>query len=110
MMNGRELEETTRERDVGVLISNDAKPSAHVKKAASMATAVLNQILRTFHYRDRKIYLRLYAQYLWPHLEFTAPAWSPWTITDKECIESVQKKAIKAVSGLKGKTYAEKAP
>jgi len=107
-MDGRELEESAKEKDVGVLISNDAKPSAHVKKAASTATAVLNQILRTFHYRDRKTFLRLYAQYVRPHLEFAAPAWSPWTITDKECIESVQKKAIKAVSGLKGKTYEER--
>jgi len=107
-MDGRELEKTTTEKDVGVLISNHAKPSAHVKKAASTATAVLNQILCTFHYRDRKIYLRLYAQYVRPHLKFAAPAWSPRTITDKECIESMQKKAIKAVSGLKGKTYEEK--
>jgi len=107
-MDGRVLEESAKEKDVGVLISNDGKPSAHVKKAASTATAVLNQILRTFHYRDRITYLRLYAQYVRPHLEFAAPAWSPWTVSDKECIESVQKKAIKAVSGLKGKTYEER--
>jgi len=58
-MDGRELEESAREKGVGVLISNDAKPSAHVKKAASTATAVLNQILCTFQYRDRKTFLRL---------------------------------------------------
>ena len=39
-----------------------------------------------FHYRDRWTFVRLYKLYVRPHLEFAAPAWSPWTIQDKECL------------------------
>jgi len=105
-MNSRELEESETEKDVGVLISNDAKPARHIKKAAQTANAVLNQLLKTFHYRDRNVFVRLYSQYVRPHLEFASPAWSPWNLTsDKECLENVQRRAVRSVSGLKGSTY-----
>ena len=54
------------------------------------------------------MFLRLYKQYVRPHLEFAVPAWSPWTVTDSECLERVQIKAVKMVSGLRGKTYDER--
>ena len=43
-----------------------------------------------------------------PHLEFAAPAWSPWLREDIEIIERVQKKAVGMISGLKGGGYEEK--
>ena len=41
-------------------------------------------------------------------MEFAVPAWSPWTAADKEVLEKVQERAVRMVSGLRGKTYAEK--
>jgi hypothetical protein len=61
-----------------------------------------------FHYRDRHTFLRLYKQYVRPHLEFSSPAWSPWLQGDIDTLEKVQEKAVKLVSGLKGATYQEK--
>ena len=43
-----------------------------------------------------------------PHLEFSVPAWCPWSVGDKETIEKVQKKAVSMVSGLTGSSYSEK--
>jgi ribonuclease P/MRP protein subunit RPP40 len=70
--------------------------------------SVLGQLRRNFHYRDRHIFLKLYKQYVRPHLEFSSPAWSPWLQVDKDALEKVQEKAIKMVTGLKGSTYEEK--
>ena len=50
----------------------------------------------------------IYKQYVCPQLEYCAQAWSPWTEQDKGILESVQERAIRMVSGLSGKTYAEK--
>jgi hypothetical protein len=69
------------------------------------ANRVLGQIQRAFHYRDRHTYIKLYAQYVRPHLEFAAPAWAPWTAGDKACLEKVQERALKAVSGLHSQEY-----
>ncbi len=107
-MDGEELSETTVERDVGVMVSNNLKPAAQCAKAALTANRVLGQITRSFHYRDRHVYIRLYKQYVLPHLEFAAVTWSPWTDADKAVLEKVQQRAIKMVSGLKGRTYEER--
>ena len=95
------------ERDIGVLIHRSLKPSKQCKKAAATAGAVLKTITRNFHYRDRNVFLRLYKQYVRPHLEFASQAWSPWLSSDINIIEKVQEKALGMVSGLKNKEYSE---
>ena len=107
-MDGVALATTETERDIGVLISSNLKPTQQCKKAAQTASTVLGQITRAFHYRDRHVFLKLYVQYVRPHLEFAAPAWSPWTVADVECLERVQKRAVRAISGLRGATYEDR--
>jgi hypothetical protein len=107
-MNGHKLATSTAERDVGVIISDDLKQADQCKKAAQTAGAILGQIHRAFHYRDRHTYLGLYKQYVRPHLEFASPAWAPWNMGDINCLEKVQQRAVKAVSGLRGRTYSER--
>jgi hypothetical protein len=107
-MNGQQLAVTKAERDVGVIISDNLKPSDQCKSAANTAGAVLGQILRAFHYRDRNVFVKMYVQYVRPHLEFAAPAWAPWSVADKACLEKVQERAVRAISSLTGRTYAEK--
>ena len=108
LMEGTVPESTTEERDVGVIVSSNLKPAAQCAKAAKTAGLVLGQITRAFHYRDRHIFVRLYKQYVLPHLEFSAAAWSPWTEADREALERVQKRAINMVSGLQGTPYEER--
>jgi hypothetical protein len=107
-MNGTKLGTTEEERDIGVLVTQNLKPSAQCSQAAGRAMSVLGQLRRNFHYRDRHIFLKLYKQYVRPHLEFSSPAWSPWLQGDKDVLEKVQEKALKMISGLKGATYEEK--
>ena len=107
-MDGQPLEATEEERDIGVTMSKTLKPSAQCSKAARTAQAVLGQITRAFHYRDRHVYVRLYTQYVRPHLEFSTQAWAPWTEGDKLVLEKVQKKAVGMVTGLVGKEYEER--
>ena len=107
-MNGAELASTEEERDIGVRVTADMKPSRQCKEAAQRASGVLGQISRAFHYRDKKTFLQLYKQYVRPHLEFAVPAWSPWTVADIGVLERVQERAVKMISGLTGKTYEER--
>jgi ribonuclease P/MRP protein subunit RPP40 len=108
MRGGVRLEETEEERDIGVAVAKNLKPSAQCSKAAGRASPVLGQLRRNFHYKDRYTFLRFYKQYVRPHLEFSAPAWSPWLQGDKDTLERVQEKAVKMVASLKGANYLEK--
>jgi hypothetical protein len=91
-----------------VIIHNDLKPAKQCQKAANTAAAVLKTVQRNFHYRDKLVFVRLYKQYVRPHLEFAVPAWSPWLEADKNILESVQKKAVKWVSGLASVEYEDR--
>ena len=43
--------------------------------------------------------------YVRPHLEYAVVSWSPWTVGDKEVLERVQRRALRMVSNLRGRTY-----
>ena len=107
-MDGIKLKVVEQEKDIGVTVHNSLKPGAHCKKISDTANAVLNQLAKNFHFRDRHIFKKLYVQYVRPHVEFASPAWSPWTEADKATIEKVQIRAVKMISGLSGTTYEEK--
>ena len=99
-MNGLDLEVVDCERDVGVKIKSNLKPSDHCLEAVGKARCVLGQLTRCFHYRDRNVFLRLFKQYVRPHLEFASVAWSPWLIADISVLEDVQKRALNMISAL----------
>jgi ribonuclease P/MRP protein subunit RPP40 len=98
-MNNQTLDSTAEERDIGVMISENLKLAAQCAKAAKTAQGVLGQLTRAFHYRDRHVFMRLYKQYVRPHLEFSTQAWSPWTEGDKSCLEKVQQRATYGFDG-----------
>ncbi len=88
-MGGEVLKVTEEERDIGVNMASSLKPSQQCRKAARIAQTVLSQLARAFHFRDRHVFLRLYIQYVRPHLEYAVAAWAPWYESDKECLEKV---------------------
>jgi hypothetical protein len=88
-MNGKTLSKTVKENDAGVYVNHTLKPGSQCKKAAVKAGQVLRQITKTFN-RDRRTYLKLYLQYVQPHLKFVSPAWSPWQQGDIDTLEKVQ--------------------
>jgi hypothetical protein len=107
-MVGQPMVVTDEERDIGVTVSKNLRPGPQCEKAARVAKAVLKQIESTFHYRDRHIFRSLYIQYVRPHLEYAVQAWAPWTLGDIACLEKVQEKAVRMVTGLQGKTYEDR--
>ena len=74
-------------------------------EAAHKANVVLGQISRTFHFRDRHVFLQLYKQFVRVHLEVSGPAWNPWLARDIDCLKKVQKRAVNMVSGVKQASY-----
>ena len=105
---GAVLESVVEEKDVGVMVHNTLKPSAQCAKAAKKANQVLGQMARAFHYRDKDTWIKLYKTYVRCHQEYAVQAWSPWTQADKELLEAVQKRAVRMVSGLRGKEYEDR--
>ena len=107
-MNNNILPVTTEEPDLGIIMDNSLKPTKQCLAAYKKANGVLGRLLKSFHFRDRNVFLRLYKTFVRCHLEYATPAWSPWNKGDIDRLEKVQERAVRQVRGLKGKNYEDK--
>ena len=106
-LNDIPLGTTQEEKDLGIIIMDNLKPSRQCAVAANKGNQILGQIRRGFSCYDKNTIVAIYKQYVRPHLEYAIQAWCPWTQKDINLLEAVQKRAIRLISGLKG-TYEEK--
>ena len=106
-LGGGVLEVAKAEKDVGVMVTADLKPSVQCAKVAKKANLVLGQLARGVTYRDKVTFIRLYQVFVLPHLCYCAPAWSPYTRADVDLLEKVQKRAVMMVTNIKG-NYMER--
>ena len=74
-MDGSLLESVNEEKDLGVQLSADLKPSRQCQLAYSAASKVLGMISRTISYKSRDVLL--YKSLVRPNLEYCVSAWSP---------------------------------
>ena len=103
IMGNTKLETIDEEKDLGVYITNDLKPSTHCSKAAAKAMSCLGLVKRSFKHIDPEGFQILYKTYIRPHLEYSVQAWSPYMEKDIQCLEKVQRRATKLVPFLKNK-------
>jgi hypothetical protein len=75
-------------RDIEVEVTDNLKPSPHCSKNSSK---LFWPTVKGLPLQGPTIFIRLYKQYVRPHLETSSQAWSPWTETDREILEKVQK-------------------
>ena len=61
-LSGVALTVVEEEKDIGVTVHSSLKPSKHCQKVAATASAVLRQLTKNFHYRDRHVFKKLYVQ------------------------------------------------
>jgi len=86
-------------RDLGVLVSNNLCPSAHINGVAK-AHKHAYMIQRAFVSRNIDL-VRAYLVYVRPLVEYNLVVWSPYTIQDIEAIERVQRRFTKYLPGLR---------
>ena len=77
-MAGSILSNVTSEKDLGVVISSDLKPSRQCAATAARANRVLGLIKRNFTNFSKDIVLNLYKQLVRPHLDYAVQAWNPF--------------------------------
>ena len=68
-MNGSVIEEVKEEKDLGVWMETDMRPSKQCKMAAQSANWTLGQLSRAFHFRKASSIVPLYKTFVRPKLE-----------------------------------------
>ena len=107
-LNGEAVEAVKDEKDLGVFIEDNMKPTKQCAAAAKAANFALGQIQRSFHYRKKENLVPLYKTFVRPRLEHAVAAWSPWLESDIKCLEKIQERLIKMLSDVRGDSYEDK--
>ena len=108
VMNNMPLSSTEKEKDLGVVVSNDLKPSTHCTEAVKTANKLIGFIGRTFDFKSEKVILTLYNSLVRPHLEYCVQFWSPYYKKDIEKLERIQRRVTKMIPRLRNKPYEER--
>ena len=74
-MKDFKLSTTREEKDLGVLITNNLKPSSQCAAAVNKTISALRWSKRSFYYLDIESFGILYKTYLRPNLEFVVQTW-----------------------------------
>ena len=108
LMNGQQLNAVNKEKDLGIIISSDLKPSQHCSEVAKTANKLVGFIGRAFENKSEKVILKLYNSLVRPHLEYCVQFWSPYYRKDIEKLERVQRKITKMIPRLRNISYEER--
>ena len=101
------MQETSLEKDLGVVISDDGKTLNQCQYAYNKAIRILGMINRTIRYKERRIMVRLYKSLVRPHLEYCVSTLSPHYLKDKELLERVQHRFTRMFKDLRQRNYGE---
>ena len=104
-LQGKRLDVTDVEKDLGVLISSDFKFSKQCVEVEKKAQRLLGYIRRQFSFRNKEIVLSLYNSLVRPHLEYAVQFWSPSLRKDIERLERVQARATKLIPEIRHRNY-----
>ena len=88
-------------KDLGVLITDNLKPSSQCTAAVNKTMSALRWSKRSFHYLYIESFRMLYKTYIRPNLEFVIQAWPLYLDKDIKIMENIQRQATKMVPVLK---------
>ena len=95
ILTGKQLAKVEQEKDLGVVISSDLKPSKQCSEVVKTANKLIGFIGRSSEFRTEEILLNLYHALVRPHLEYCLQCWSPYYKKDIEKLEGVQRRMTK---------------
>ena len=107
-MGGVPLDQSTVERDLGVMVDVELKFRQHAAAAVAKASQVLAVIRRSFGLLDKTTLPLLYKSLVRPHLEYGNIIWGPFGRADQKLVERVQRRATKLVAEIRALSYPER--
>ena len=107
-MRGQVLQTTDAERDLGVTITRDLKPTSHCQRAANRAMMALRLLKNAFDGLTVQNFTGLFSTYVRPHLDYCAQAVGPQAAKDIDLLEKVQQRATKLVREVRHLPYPER--
>ena len=71
------IEEKSTVKDLGVLLTDDAKFKKHINSMIKKATELVGWVLRTFKSRSKEVMTTLWKSLISHHLDYCSQLWNP---------------------------------
>ena len=107
-MANQMLEESSEERDLGVIIDESLKFHRHAAAAVKKANTAWGIIKKSFITLDTRTLPLLYKSMVRPHLEYGKVIWGPHYKGDQVMVEKVQKRATKLIPCIQHLPYDQR--
>ena len=107
-LNNQVIASTSEEKDLGVYIAENFKPSLNCSKASKAANKIIGLIKRNISDRSAEGMMILYKTLVRPIIDYCIPAWRPYLQKDITLLERIQKRFTKLIDGCKTKNYSER--
>ena len=104
-LSGTPLRTTSRQVDLGVVITEDLKFSAQCIEVERKAQKILGYVKRVFRRPNKVVVMTLFNTLVRPLLEYAVQFWSPTMRADVARLEKVQMRATKLIPSVRLKGY-----
>ncbi|KAL1446568.1 hypothetical protein WDU94_003689, partial [Cyamophila willieti] len=107
-LNDIKINNTTYQKDLGVIISNDLKWDQQTDKVTKKAMSMVFLIKRVFKNLSTEGIAKIYKSYIRPIIEYALPVWNPQYHKNSTKLEKVQGSATKISKQMKNLSYEER--
>ncbi len=107
-LGNESISKARKEKDLGIIISDDLSPEHHINKITGEAYSVLTRNRIALNYLDEEMLRKIIETVIRPRLEYAAVVWSPNLKKHIVKIERVQRVATKMLTSLKDLPYEER--
>src|SRR6266516_3753228 len=105
---GSILSKTTEEKDLGVFVSENFKPTLNCNKCSKAANRVVGLIRRNISSKGIEGMMILYKSLVRPLMDYCIQVWKPYAKNDIKIMERIQKMFTKMIDGCKDKSYIQR--
>ena len=85
------IDDKEQVRDLGIMMSNTATFTFHVRNIVKKARDKIGWVLRLFQSQERSLVLTLLKSLVIPLLEYFCQLWNSWKAKDIQAIEAIQR-------------------
>ena len=94
------IDEKEQVRDLGIMMSNTATFTLHIRNTVKKARDKMGWWLRVFQSRKRSLMLTLLKSHVIPLLEYCCQLWNPWKAKVIQAIEAIQRTFTYKITGV----------
>ncbi len=96
-IEGKNIDQVKRVRDLGISLQHDMKWNSQIMKIHSKSIRLVYTVIRSFKSNKASLFLDIYKTHIRPILEYNSNIWNPYLVIEIRKVEPIQKTFTKLI-------------